>query len=164
MERVDPQYFFTEYRYQKYREALLDAEEGPGRDTVGAVALDRQGNLAAGTSTGGLTNKLYGRGGDPPIIGAGTYARNETCAVSATGKGEEFIRHGVAHAISFLMEHGELSLQEAAERVVHQVLRAGDGGIIGVARDGSIVMAFNTTGMYRGAADSRGRFEVRIWD
>ena len=164
VDQVDSQYFFTEYRYEKYQQAVRDAEEGTGRDTVGAVALDRQGNLAAGTSTGGLTNKLYGRVGDSPIIGAGTYAKNETCAVSATGKGEEFIRHGVAHSISFLMEHGELSLQEAAERVVHRVLRAGDGGIIGVARDGSIVMAFNTTGMYRGAADSGGRFEVRIWE
>ena len=164
VDRVDAQYFFTEQRYESYREALRDAEEGPGRDTVGAVALDRQGNLAAGTSTGGLPNKLYGRVGDSPIIGAGTYAKNETCAVSATGKGEEFIRHGVALSISFLMEHEKLSLQQAAERVVHQVLRAGDGGIIGVARDGSIVMAFNTRGMYRGAADSSGRFEVRIWE
>ena len=84
--------------------------------------------------------------------------------MSASGKGEEFIRHGVAHSISFLMEHRELSLQEAAEQVVHRVLRAGDGGIIGVARDGTIVMAYNTMGMYRGAADSRGRFEVRIWE
>jgi len=164
VERVDPQYFFTEYRHAKYRDALRDAAEGPGRDTVGAAALDQLGNLAAGTSTGGLTNKLYGRVGDSPIIGAGTYAKNETCAVSATGKGEEFIRHGVAHAISFLIEHEELSLQEAAERIVHQVLRPGDGGIIGVARDGSLVMVFNTMGMYRGAADSSGRFEVRIWE
>ncbi len=164
VERVDAQYFFTDERYESYRKALRDSAEGPGRDTVGAVALDRQGNLAAGTSTGGLTNKLHGRVGDSPIIGAGTYAKNDTCAVSATGKGEEFIRHAVAHSISFLMEHEKLSLQEAAGRVVHQVLRAGDGGIIGVARDGSIVMAFNTTGMYRGAADSSGRFEVRIWE
>lgn len=164
LELVEQDYFFTEYRYGKYQQALQAQEEGRGRDTVGAVALDRRGNLAAGTSTGGLTNKLYGRVGDSPIIGAGTYAKNGACAISATGKGEEFIRHGVARSISALMEYGELSLQQAAERIVHEVLQAGDGGVIGVGQDGSIAMVFNTAGMYRGAADSTGRFEVSIWD
>lgn len=164
LEQVDADYFFTKYRYDQYREALQSREEGRGRDTVGAVALDRQGNLAAGTSTGGLTNKLYGRVGDSPIIGAGTYAKNGSCAISATGRGEEFIRHGVARSICALIEYEGLSLQGAVQRMVHEVLSAGDGGVIGVSPDGRIAMAFNTDGMYRGAADSAGRFEVSIWE
>lgn len=132
--------------------------------TVGAVALDRHGNLAAATSTGGTTNKRYGRLGDVPVIGAGTYANNRTCAISATGKGEEFIKHTVAHDISALIEYAGLTLQEAAERVIHGKLAAGDGGVIGVARDGSLALVFNSEGMFRGAADSSGRFEVKIWE
>ncbi|NIR37957.1 MAG: isoaspartyl peptidase/L-asparaginase [Actinobacteria bacterium] len=164
VERVDQDYFFTERRFeawQKVRERRsAEAEKG----TVGVAALDRHGNLAAGTSTGGLTDKRFGRIGDSPIIGAGTYADNRTCAVSATGRGEEFIRHGVAHAISALMADVGLPLDEAARRVIHDRLQPGDGGIIAVDRSGRIVMDFNSEGMYRGAADSDGRFEVAIWD
>jgi beta-aspartyl-peptidase (threonine type) len=134
------------------------------KGTVGAVALDRAGNLAAATSTGGLTDKRFGRVGDTPIIGAGTYANNATCAISATGVGEEFIRHTVAHRISALIEYRGLSLREAEDEVVHRILEPGDGGVIGVGRDGSIALVFNTEGMFRGAADSTGRLEVAIWE
>jgi beta-aspartyl-peptidase (threonine type) len=162
VERVPNSYFDTPKRLQDLEEALK--EEPKEHGTVGCVALDVHGNLAAGTSTGGLTNKRFGRLGDVPVIGAGTYANNKTCAISATGTGEEFIKHTVAHDISALMEYGGLSLQQAADRVIHQKLKAGDGGVIGVGRDGSIALVFNSEGMYRGAADSGGRFEVRIWE
>jgi beta-aspartyl-peptidase (threonine type) len=161
MERVDPRYFYTERRWQRLQAAL---EDGSGGGTVGAVALDRQGNLAAGTSTGGLTGKMAGRVGDTPIIGAGTYADNRSCAVSCTGRGEEFIRHGVAFRVANLVRETGLELGAAAERVVGEGLRPGDGGLIAVGRDGEIAMVFNTPGMFRGAADSSGRFEVWIWD
>jgi beta-aspartyl-peptidase (threonine type) len=164
VELVDPKYFFTQKRYDQWQEELKKSEVKKDKDTVGAVALDQHGNLAAATSTGGLTNKRFGRLGDVPVIGAGTYANNRTCAVSATGIGEEFIKHTVAHDISALMEYGGLTLQQAADRVIHQKLQPGDGGVIGVARDGSIALVFNSEGMYRGAADSSGRFEVRIWE
>jgi len=170
VERVDPAYFFTERRYEALQRALererreRESAAEPDHGTVGVVALDRDGNLAAGTSTGGLTNKRHGRIGDTPVIGAGTYADNRTCAVSGTGQGEEFIRHGVALTVSALMEYGGLDLQRAAEIVVHEQLRAGDGGVIAVDREGTIAMVFNTAGMFRGAADSNGRFEVAIWD
>lgn len=169
VERVDPKYFFTQKRWDQLQEALRKEREArkepeKPRGTVGAVALDRHGNLAAATSTGGMTNKRFGRLGDVPVIGAGTYANNRTCAISATGWGEKFIRHTVAHDISALMEYAGLTLQQAADRVIHQKLEKGDGGVIGVARDGSIALVFNSEGMYRGAADSSGRFEVRIWE
>jgi L-asparaginase / beta-aspartyl-peptidase len=160
VERVPNTYFDTPKRYEQWQAALKEKD----KDTVGAVALDVHGNLAAATSTGGLTNKRFGRLGDVPVIGAGTYANNRTCAVSATGYGEEFIKHTVAHDISALMEYGGLTLQQAADRVIHQKLKPGDGGVIGVARDGSIALVFNSEGMYRGAADSSGRFEVKIWE
>ncbi len=162
VERVPNTYFDTPKRYEQWQETLKKEEKD--KDTVGAVALDVHGNLAAATSTGGLTNKRFGRLGDVPVIGAGTYANNRTCAVSATGYGEEFIKHTVAHDISALMEYGGLTLQQAADRVIHQKLKPGDGGVIGVARDGSIALVFNSEGMYRGAADSTGRFEVKIWE
>ena len=162
VERVPNTYFDTPKRYEQWQATLKKAEKD--KDTVGAVALDVHGNLAAATSTGGLTNKRFGRLGDVPVIGAGTYANNRTCAVSATGYGEEFIKHTVAHDISALMEYGGLTLQQAADRVIHQKLKPGDGGVIGVARDGSIALVFNSEGMYRGAADSTGRFEVKIWE
>jgi beta-aspartyl-peptidase (threonine type) len=127
------------------------------------VALDQAGNLAAATSTGGRTNKRFGRVGDVPIVGAGTYANNQTCAVSGTGKGEEFIRHAVAGSISKLMEYRGSSLEEAAREMIHGVLKLNDGGVIAVGADGSIAMEFNTEAMFRGAADSEGRFEVSIW-
>jgi L-asparaginase / beta-aspartyl-peptidase len=162
VERVPNAYFDTPFRYEQWQDSLKKEQED--KDTVGAVALDVHGNLAAATSSGGLTNKRFGRLGDVPIIGAGTYANNHTCAISATGIGEQFIRHTVAHDISALIEYGGLTLQQAADRVVHQKLRAGDGGVIGVGKDGSIALVFNSEGMYRGAADSAGRFEVKIWE
>lgn len=173
VERVTQDYFHTERRYEQLQRILEEEAraEGTGqgtedkeRSTVGAVALDRNGDLAAATSTGGLTNKRFGRVGDVPVIGAGTYANNRTCAVSGTGKGEQFIRHTVAHSISAAMEHGGLSLDEAARQVIHERLEEGDGGIIAVGHDGSIALVFNSPGMFRGAADARGRFEVGIWE
>jgi len=162
VERVPNSWFDTPKRYQDLQEALK--AEHKDRDTVGCVAMDVHGDLAAGTSTGGLTNKRFGRLGDVPVIGAGTYANNRTCAVSATGIGEEFIKHTVAHDISALVEYGGLTLQQAADRVIHQKLKPEDGGVIAVGRDGSIALVFNSEGMYRGAADSNGRFEVKIWE
>lgn len=164
VERVAQDYFHTPKRHQQWQEALRKEKEEKDMDTVGAVALDVHGNLAAATSTGGMTNKRFGRLGDVPVIGAGTYANNRTCAISATGWGEQFIKHTVAHDISALMEYAGLTLQQAADRVIHQKLNKGDGGVIGVARDGSIALVFNSEGMYRGAADSAGRFEVKIWE
>ena len=120
--------------------------------TVGCVALDKAGNIAAGTSTGGMTNKRYNRIGDSPIIGAGTYANNNTCAISSTGHGEFFIRFAVAYDISALMEYKEMPFQEAADFVINDKLKAegGSGGIIGVDKYGNVAMPFNTEGMYRG--------------
>jgi len=164
VERVENSWFDTPKRRQQLDEALRKEQEAKPKGTVGAVALDRHGNLAAATSTGGMTNKRWGRLGDVPVIGAGTYANNRTCAISATGWGEKFIRNTVAHDISALMEYAGLSLQQAADRVIHGKLEKDDGGVIGVARDGSIALVFNSEGMYRGAADSNGRFEVKIWE
>jgi beta-aspartyl-peptidase (threonine type) len=162
---VGQDYFFTERRYRSYREArAATAAQAGGGGTVGAVALDRMGNLAAGTSTGGLTDKMFGRVGDSPIVGAGTYAQNGVCAVSGTGRGEEFIRHGVALRIAFLMSDGGLSVDEASRKVVHDLLAPGDGGVIALGAEGDVALKFNTPGMYRGVADAAGRFEVRIWD
>ena len=161
-------YFLTEER-----ERQLDGERKglpvsdlipapPG--TVGAVALDAAGNLAAATSTGGMSNKRRGRVGDSPIIGAGTYAKNGVCAVSATGHGEYFIRAVAAYHICTAIEHRGLSLEQAAREIIHQGIRAlgGAGGIIAVDARGHIVMEFNTEAMFRGARDSRGRREVAI--
>lgn len=169
VEKVDPKYFFTQRRWDQLQEALRKEKETPEkpekpRGTVGAVALDVHGNLAAATSTGGMTNKRFGRLGDVPVIGAGTYANNRTCAISATGWGEQFIKHTVAHDISALMEYKGLTLQQAADEVIHRKLQKDDGGVIGVAKDGSIALVFNSEGMYRGAADSNGRFDVAIWE
>jgi beta-aspartyl-peptidase (threonine type) len=165
VERVDPKYFFTQKRWDQLQEALRkEKEEKKPNGTVGAVALDVHGNLAAATSTGGMTNKRFGRLGDVPVIGAGTYANNHTCAISATGWGEQFIKHTVAHDISALMEYRGMTLQQAADEVIHRKLQKDDGGVIGVAHDGSIALVFNSEGMYRGAADSNGRFDVAIWE
>ena len=133
--------------------------------TVGAVAIDRAGNLAAATSTGGMTNKRYGRVGDSPIIGAGTYANNETCAVSATGSGEFFIRAVVAHDIHALVQYKQLSIEAAAREVVQGKLKrqGGEGGVIAIDRNGYIALEFNSEGMFRGARDSRGRREVAVY-
>ena len=162
VERVENSWFDTDDRRAAWERER--AKDGDDRDTVGAVARDVHGHLAAATSTGGTTNKRWGRVGDVPILGAGTYADDRTAALSATGKGEEFIRHGVTRAISARMEIAGEPLAEAARVVIHEVLRPEDGGVIGVDRDGAIVFQFNSTGMYRGAADSAGRFEVGIWD
>jgi beta-aspartyl-peptidase (threonine type) len=174
VERVENSYFNTENRRQQLDRALQRAQAEPETDffsdkswrmgTVGAVALDRDGNLAAATSTGGMTNKMFGRVGDSPIVGAGTYANNETCAISSTGTGEEFIRHAVAFQISAIMEYTGASLQDAAEQVIHGKLQVGDGGIIGVSKTGEIAMVFNSPGMFRGAANANGLFEVKIWE
>lgn len=130
--------------------------------TVGCVALDSSGNLAAGTSTGGMTFKKFGRVGDSPIVGAGTYADNQSCAVSGTGVGEEYIRNAVAFDISAQMKYKGATLQEAIDDNLQNRLKKGDGGLIGVDKDGNIYMGFNTGGMARAAADSAGKFEV-IW-
>jgi len=130
--------------------------------TVGCVALDVHGNLAAGTSTGGITNKKYGRVGDSPIIGAGTYANNATCAISCTGTGEQFIRHAVAHDISTRVAYLKQPLKDAVSDVMRKVLQPQDGGLIALGSDGTIVTDFTTGGMARAAADSSGRREIKI--
>ncbi|MYA07802.1 MAG: isoaspartyl peptidase/L-asparaginase [Holophagales bacterium] len=144
------------------------AEPGQGGashlGTVGAVAMDRYGNLAAATSTGGTMYKQIGRVGDVPVIGAGTYANNETAAISCTGRGEEFIRHTVAYDVSALVEYAGLSVGDAVRKVIGETLKPGDGGIIAIGRDGAIAMEFNTNAMFRGAANSLGRFDVGIWE
>lgn len=150
----------------------LDAGLGEGNDatdegkkgTVGVVVLDRDGHLAAGTSTGGLTLKRWGRVGDSPVVGAGTYADDRAAAVSCTGTGEEFIRHAVAHGVVARVLWLDEPIQDAADHLVHRVLKKGDGGLISVDRFGTIAFAYNSEGMYRGAADSDGRFEVAIWE
>ena len=165
IDRVDPEYFHTERQHRNWARAREAAaaqqeEQDSHKGTVGCVALDRHGNLAAGTSTGGLTNKKFGRVGDSPIIGAGTYADNRTCGVSCTGIGEQFIRHAVAFDVAARMAYQQKSLEDAASAVIDDTLDRGDGGLIAVDRRGSIVMKFNTPGMARAAADSAGRFEV----
>jgi len=166
---VDPKYFYTEERWQELQKAKSSPVPTPGSDqdkhgTVGAVALDQSGNLAAGTSTGGITNKLFGRVGDSPIIGAGTYADNHSCAVSCTGDGEYFIRAVVAHRISSLMEYKGLSLKEAAQRALDKAANlGGTGGLIALDRKGDFAMPFNTSGMYRGTVDSEGKTNVEIY-
>lgn len=152
VEMADPSYFFDQKRY----DALLKAQK---QGTVGAVALDKSGNLAAATSTGGMTNKMTGRVGDTPIIGAGTYANNKTCAVSATGHGEFFIRYTVAHDISALMEYKGMGLEEAAHEVIFNKLLpvGGSGGVIAVDKDGNFTMTFNSSGMFRAYATSDGK-------
>jgi beta-aspartyl-peptidase (threonine type) len=158
---VDPSYFREENRYRELQRALEKEKHG----TVGCVALDMNGDLAAGTSTGGMTNKRYNRVGDAPVIGAGTYASNATCAVSATGHGEYFIRYTVAHDISALMEYKGMTLDQAAREVVKDKLvkAGGTGGVISVDRKGEISMPFNTEGMYRGFKTSEGSKGVYIF-
>lgn len=162
IELVDSSYFFTESRWESY---LLAKNKSEKHGTVGAVALDKFGNLAAATSTGGMTNKSKGRVGDSPVIGAGTYADNNSCAVSATGHGEHFIRNVVAYDIGALMKYRGLSLQQAADEVIMNKLKNqnADGGIIAVDKDGNISMTFNTAGMYRGYITSEGNSEVLIY-
>jgi beta-aspartyl-peptidase (threonine type) len=179
MDTVPQKYFYTERRWKQLQEALAKERESDSsgqknsapdtsehkHGTVGCVALDKMGNLAAGTSTGGTTNKRYGRVGDSPIIGAGTYANNKTCAVSATGTGEYFIRSVVGYDISALMEYKGMSVKDAAETVVMDKLvkLGGDGGVIAIDKDGNIAMPFNTSGMYRAYIDSTGNPVVKIY-
>ena len=166
LELVDTSYFFTQSRWDSYLRVKKKMEEAEKHGTVGAVALDMHGNLAAGTSTGGMTYKMKGRVGDSPIIGAGTYADNNTCAVSATGHGEYFMRYVVTYDITALMKYEGLSLQDAANRVIMQKLKniGGDGGIIAVDKDGNISMTFNTPGMFRGYVKSDGEKVVKIYE
>ncbi len=156
---VDNKYFDVERRYQQWR--IIHQENIKG--TVGSVAIDKDGNITAGTSTGGLTDKWSGRVGDSPLINAGTYADNNTCGVSATGQGELFIRNTVAYNISALMKFKNYSLQKAAEEMIFNELPEGSGGIIAVDKDGNYVLVFNTSSMFRGVANSDGVFEVKIW-
>jgi L-asparaginase / beta-aspartyl-peptidase len=150
-------YFFTDFRWQQLEQArkegkvILDHTEEKKFGTVGAVALDKHGNLAAGTSTGGMTNKRFGRVGDTPLIGGGTFAHNGSCAVSCTGSGEYFIRGVIAHSVSAQMQFGKMSLSQACESTIHGILTSlgGDGGLIAVNAQGEIEMCFNTDGMYR---------------
>ncbi|MCM4154904.1 isoaspartyl peptidase/L-asparaginase [Gramella sp. AN32] len=179
LEIVDPSYFYTENRFKALEQAK--ERETKKKDssmafydpyiknekfgTVGCAALDKDGNLAAGTSTGGMTNKKYNRIGDAPIIGAGTYANNKTCAVSSTGWGEFFIRGVVAYDISALMEYKGLSLQEAASEVIQKKVPAlgGDGGIIAIDHEGNVAMEFNTSGMYRASMNGNGDLKIGIY-
>jgi len=171
MHLVDPKYFYTEERWKALQQALEEekaktAEPGktPHHGTVGAVALDSKGNLAAGTSTGGMTNKRFGRVGDSPIIGAGTYA-DARCAVSATGWGEYYIRATAARDICARVEFRGDELKKAADEVVLGVIPklGGDGGVIALDKDGNIAMPFNTDGMFRGWVDRDGKTHVAIY-
>ncbi len=170
----DPSYFYDEFRHQQWLE-LKDSDNfqldhSSKKDskfgTVGAVACDMKGNIAAGTSTGGMTNKKFGRIGDSPVIGAGNYANNKTCAVSCTGSGEFFIKAVAAYDVSCLMEFKELSLEEATNEVIHKRILeiGGDGGLIAVDAKGNIAMPFNTEGMYRACKNSEGLEEILIYD
>jgi L-asparaginase / beta-aspartyl-peptidase len=177
IELVDQKYFFTQERWdalQKIKAAEKSRASGAGTSflitdqdrhgTVGAVALDKDGNLAAATSTGGTTNKLPGRIGDTPVIGAGTYANNQTCAVSCTGDGEYFIRAVAAHEVSALMEYRGMKLQQAAQTVLDAVKKlGGTGGLIAIDGNGDIALPFNTNGMYRGCVDPNGKFIIDIY-
>jgi beta-aspartyl-peptidase (threonine type) len=178
--KLEPdEYFFSQFRYDQWK-ALRDSDtysldhthlelEELMRDkkfgTVGAVACDADGNIAAATSTGGMTNKKYGRIGDSPVIGAGTYANNRTCAISCTGHGEIFIKAVAAYDVSAHMEYAQQGLEAAMHQVVHEKLvqLEGEGGMIGVDADGNISMQFNSAGMYRAARSSQGLHEVAIY-
>jgi L-asparaginase / beta-aspartyl-peptidase len=170
LEFASDEYFNTELRYQQWQEALKENvvtmdHHDKKFGTVGAVAIDKQGNLAAATSTGGMTNKKFGRVGDSPVIGAGTYANNNTCAVSCTGHGELFIRAVVAHDISCLLEYKGMTLKEACDLVVLEKLIqiGGEGGLVAIDKHGNIAMPFNSEGMYRGYKHSNGNTEVKIY-
>ena len=190
LEQVDPSFYFTERRWESLVKQLK--EEGlpipprpagappppaaPVADiepanahkygTVGVVALDRHGDIAAGTSTGGTQAKRWGRVGDSPLIGAGTYASNQSCAVSATGTGEYFIRLTVARTVCALVQYTGMTLQQAADKVIHKELTAlhGDGGVIAITPDGQMVWSFNTPGMYRARLAEAGKLEIGIYN
>ncbi|HEV3340185.1 MAG TPA: isoaspartyl peptidase/L-asparaginase [Pirellulales bacterium] len=185
LEIVDPGYFWTLPRWKQIERRWREAKSSPEKQstnervpgdaarhddrqwgTVGAVALDRQGNLAAGTSTGGITGKMFGRVGDSPIIGAGTYADNAGCAVSCTGHGEYFIRFAVSHEISSLVKYKGLKVEQAIDQVINRTLQeaGGEGGAISLDARGRYSAAFNTEGMYRGWITRDGKIETRLWD
>ena len=175
LEFANPDYFFTESRWRALQRTLdLErrgrvedeaADEARRHGTVGAVARDRHGKLAAATSTGGMTRKLPGRVGDSPVIGAGTYADNETCAVSATGHGEFFIRYAVAHEIAARIRHAGQPLGQAAREVIDELGRiGGSGGLVAVGRDGELALPFNCAGMYRGYVEADGIVYTAIYD
>ena len=163
---AEPGYFSTDERRRELRDALEKrSRDAVGAGTVGAVARDRNGNLAAATSTGGMTGKMTGRVGDSPIIGAGTYADNATCAVSATGHGEFFIRCGAAFEIAARLRHAGQSLQQAAQAVVEALAKfGGRGGVVAVDHTAALVLPFNTAGMYRGYVRADGAIHTAIWD
>lgn len=183
IELVSPKYFWTQQRWDGLQKIIKEEKEkqkgksgqvsefrnptSPNEryGTVGAVALDKEGNVAAGTSTGGMTYKKYGRVGDAPIIGAGTYANNNSCAVSATGWGEYFIRLGVARDISALMEYRAMPVQDAVDLVIQQKLQnlGGDGGVIAIDKFGNMGVSFNSEGMYRAYIDINGKPVVQIY-
>jgi beta-aspartyl-peptidase (threonine type) len=181
---VPPSYFFTQERWDQLQRVKKEEEDGraaynfdpresmiagvTGDDkkfgTVGAVALDQKGNLAAGTSTGGMTNKRYGRVGDSPIIGAGTYCNNATAGISCTGWGEFYIREVAAHRVSNLIELKGLSVGDATKQVIEEIGKlGGDGGIISLDKNGKVAMEFNTSGMYRGTVDDKGNISIYIY-
>ncbi len=178
--KLEPdEYFFSQFRYDQWKEIrdsdtysldhthqdIAELMKDKKFGTVGAVALDKQGNIAAATSTGGMTNKKYGRIGDSPIIGAGTYANNKTCGISCTGHGEPFIRAVAAHDVNAIMEYKGYSLQDAMNEVVHHKLinLKGEGGMIGVDAAGNTAMVFNSAGMYRAMKNSKGEQKIGFY-
>lgn len=178
--KLEPdEFFFSQFRYDQWKEIrdsdnysldhthqdLDELMKDKKFGTVGAVACDGSGNIASATSTGGMTNKKYGRIGDSPIIGAGTYANNKTCAISCTGHGEPFIRAVAAHDVNAIMEYKGSSLEEAMNEVVHRKLvkMNGEGGMIGVDAKGNMAMVFNSAGMYRAMRGSNGQYAVGIY-
>lgn len=158
VEVVDPSYFFVYERFEELQK-MLEKTKG----TVGCVAIDQYGNIAAGTSTGGRTGKMPGRVGDSPIINAGTYANNNTCGVSATGIGELFIKNAACLKVSILMEYEDLNLENACDEVIFKILPENSGGIIAVDKNYNYEFAYNTSSMMRGVANSEGVFEIKIW-
>jgi len=170
---IDDSYFYDEFRHKQWLEIKdtdsFQLDHAKKKDskfgTVGAVACDQDGNIAAATSTGGMTNKKWGRVGDSPMVGAGNYANNKTCAISCTGSGEFFIRGVVAYDVACLMEHKNMSLQDASNEVINKRILelGGDGGLIAVDAKGNIAMPFNTEGMYRGQKSSFGVEEISIY-
>ncbi|MDP2302759.1 MAG: isoaspartyl peptidase/L-asparaginase [Ignavibacteria bacterium] len=163
VQKVDSTYFFIRAQNERWKELKKKISEDK-KGTVGAVALDINGNLAAATSTGGMMMKRPGRVGDVPIIGAGTYANNKTCAVSATGWGEKFIKNNVAVSISKLMEYKGLSISEAVDELINKVLVPNDGGVIALDKFGNYSIMYNTKSMFRGVITSEGKIEIKIWE
>ena len=162
LEIVNNEYFHTKFRYNQ----LLNKKAEDKYGTVGCVAIDVNGNIVAGTSTGGMTNKKWGRIGDSPIIGAGTYANNGTCGISSTGSGEYFIRTVAAYQVSSLLENHNYDLKKAMYKVIHEKIGGigGDGGMIGIDKNSNISMEFNTPGMYRAYVNKYGEKEILLYE